>query len=155
MFVSRHLLWFFIVAFIVSGSAAQGKFFVKVSHDTIQMDQVLNIEFVIENLEGEFTPPDFSDFTVASGPMTSSQFSSINGKVSQKKSLTYVIIPKETGDITIGHAILFNKEQHYETAPVDIYVLSHDSSYQPKRKQHRIIENPNATPSKKRMLKRI
>ena len=76
----------FLVFTISSLLAQKGSFSVTVDKDTIFQDEVIQIEFLLDNLEGKFVAPDFKSFNIASGPNTSSSFTIINGEVSQKKS---------------------------------------------------------------------
>ncbi len=151
----RILLLFLVfnsASLIVAG---QSKFIVKVSHDTISMDEALKVEFIIENLEGEFITPSFDGFTVASGPMTSSSFTMINGDVTQKKSVSYLLIPQDSGSLRVSPAKLVTGDKEYSTQSIDIFVLDRNSKYRRSTKGDKIIGKSISSPSTKRVLKRI
>jgi hypothetical protein len=150
----RHLLLILLAVSIGHICTGQGKFSVKISHDTISIDETIKLEFLIQNIDGTFTPPDLSDFTIASGPMTSSQYSMINGEVTQSKTYTYILIPRGDGDIVIPPAILTKGDEQHATQPIDIYVTARHSGYKRQSNQERTIISPTS-PTKRRILKRI
>jgi hypothetical protein len=156
----------FTFIFLLAGlaQAQKGSFSVKVDKDTMFTDEVLKVEFLIDNLTGNFKAPDFSGFRLVAGPNTSSSMSIINGEISQKKSYSYVLMPDETGLLYIGSASLKTENDNIETEPIDIVVLDvYDNNRKINRKQktfRRDIDTnssePNTEKSKtKRVLKKI
>lgn len=107
--------------------AQSGSFTVKVDKDTMYQDEVIKVEFLLDNLTGNFKAPDFIGFRVVSGPNTSSSFSMINGEVSQKKSYTYLLMPQAKGHQVIGEAYVQNDTGTITSDAVDIYVLDTDN----------------------------
>jgi hypothetical protein len=95
----------------------------EISQDTILLGNVLEIRYTIENTQGDFQAPDFDGMTVVSGPNVSSQFSMINGKVSQSSSYTYFLMPQDVGTYQIHQANLENGENTWSTEPMTIIVL--------------------------------
>jgi hypothetical protein len=141
-------------------NAQKGSFSVKVDKDTMFTDEVLKVEFFIDN----FKAPDFSGFRLVAGPNTSSSMSIINGEVSQKKSYSFVLIPEDTGIVTIGAATLKTDDDIIDTESIDIVVLDASANYKKiNRKQktfRRDIDLGASEPSKeksttKRVLKKI
>jgi hypothetical protein len=120
----------FALVFLFCGflHAQQGSFTVKIDKDTMFADEVVKVDFYIDNLTGNFTAPDFSEFRLVSGPNTSSSMSIINGSVSQKKSYSYLLMADKTGTLQIGSAILKSEGDIIETDPVRIVVLAAEST---------------------------
>lgn len=137
--------------------ATSQSFTVQYRYDTLGIDDILQVDFTIKNLDGKFIPPKFDDFTVASGPNTSSQFSMINGVTDQIKTYSYILIPNKTGDIIIPSALLVQDDLEYKTETASIHVFSRDE----KRKSSKKENMPSNTidqlpkPTKKRVLKKI
>lgn len=98
-------------------------FKLELSKDTILLGNVIELRYSIENTQGDFKAPDFSDFTMVSGPNVSSQFSMINGRVTQSSSYTYFLRPETEGTYEIEAAQLENGESVWHTDPVKITVL--------------------------------
>jgi BatD DUF11 like domain len=161
-----RLMWFFAfcICFLNIVSAQKGSLSVKVDKDTLYQDEVVNVEFLLDNLSGNFTAPDFNGFRIVSGPNTSSSFSMINGAVSQKKSYSYVLMPQATGDQQIGEAVVSTDEDKLITDLVSVYVLSTDKLSPSSKSRQRVYkyDTPGMTkdttikaPNKKRVLKKI
>jgi len=111
----------FIYCVVVSISAQ--RFEVVVSKDTILAGNVVNLTFVVEDLEGDFVPPDMSAYSVISGPNVSSHVSVINGVVTRRGNYNYVFIIKEEGEVVIPSASFITDRSTYETKPTTIMVL--------------------------------
>lgn len=105
-------------------SAQEAKFSVTVNSDSVLLGNYLKVSFLLENANGsEFAPPAFENFTVVSGPNTSSSMSIVNGVVSQSISYTYYIEPSDIGSYYITPASIATEEKVLETQPVEIQVL--------------------------------
>ena len=114
-------------------SAQEVVFKQELSYDTLLMGNVLEIKYSIENANGDFQAPEFQGFTIISGPNVSSQFSMINGTITQSASYTYFLRPNVEGVITIESASLENGENLWTTEPIDIVVQANPDG---------IIQNP-------------
>ncbi len=68
--------------------------------------------------------PDIKKVALLSGPMQSSNYTYINGKMSSKKSLSYTFVAMEPGRVTIPaiEVILGNKTYH--TQPLDFVIVA-------------------------------
>jgi len=146
------------VASLVFGQ--QGSLSVKVNKDTVSKDEVVTVEFMLDNLTGNFQAPDFSGFQVVSGPNTSSSFRMMNGEVSQKKSYSYALVPMEEGNLVIGPASVENNGDIISTEDIEIYVSDKYQSNKSGMKDRTFIyesgnERAPKTPKKKRPLKKI
>lgn len=106
-------------------------FAVRVSSDSILIDQALRVDFEISNINGVFTPPDFLDFRVISGPNTSSSFSMINGIVTQKASYSYTLRANTPGKYILSPARVKTEDKEYLTREVEITVLGTDEMLSP------------------------
>jgi len=85
------------------------------------------------NAEGErFKGPDFKDWRVLSGPMssTSSSIQIINGKMNRSftQSYTYIISPTKEGKISIGSAQVVVDGETYKSQPVTVKVVKSNTS---------------------------
>lgn len=137
---------------------------VKVDKDTMYQDEVVKVEFLLDNLTGNFTAPDFVGFRVVSGPNISSSFSMINGEVSQKKSYTFLLMPQTTGLQIVGEATVQNDTGIIKTDAVEIYVEGTEnlrSGNRPKQRRYTFESDGNKQATErlktkpKRVLKRI
>ena len=95
---------------------------VEVSSDSLLYGNYFEVRFTIENAAGDFEAPDFDGFEVLSGPNTSSSFSMINGKVTQKASYAYVLRPVREGILYIHPAVFRTGGEVLETEPLLIQV---------------------------------
>lgn len=105
----------------------------KVSFDVnvkmiVATGEAFKVEFALNASpdKNSFTPPDFSEFDVLAGPATSSGHSMqfINGSMSKSVSytITYVLLPRESGTFTIGSAAIKVDGKRYTTRPTQIEV---------------------------------
>jgi hypothetical protein len=95
-----------------------------ISTDSILMDNVVKLSFVLENAEGsEFDFPELNgNFDIISGPNTMSSMSMINGKVSQSVTYTFYLKPREVGQYVIPAASVKVKGKVMETSPLEVKV---------------------------------
>ena len=105
----------------------------KVSFDVnvkmiVATGEAFKVEFALNASpdKNSFTPPDFSEFDVLAGPATSSGHSMqfINGSMSKSVSytITYVLLPRESGTFSIGSAAIKVDGKRYTTRPTQIEV---------------------------------
>ena len=96
-----------------------------VSKNKLGVNQRLRIEFTI-NKQGadNFKPPNFKNFKIVGGPSQSVSQSWINGKVSFKKSYTYIIQPKSKGAYNIPPASIEIAGKTVKSNTIKIVVLS-------------------------------
>ena len=96
----------------------------ELSYDTVYMGNALQIKYSIQNANGDFQAPDFDGFAIVSGPNVSSQFSMINGVVTQSASYIYFLQPEAPGIYTLAPAVLANGDNQWSTEPIVITVLA-------------------------------
>ncbi|NJW54766.1 BatD family protein, partial [Salinimicrobium oceani] len=101
-----------------------------------------------------FTPPQFSDFTVVGGPNQSVSQSWVNGKKSFSKTYSYFLAPKKRGNLTIGQAEITIEGTVYKTSPVQVEVTAavdqptdgENSEYIASESIHLVAEISNTNP---------
>ena len=127
-------------AFIVSPLLMWGQdkavFSVRLSSDSILLGNYFEVRFTLENAQGDqFEAPDFEEFYVVTGPNVSSNFSMINGTVSQQVTYSYYLEPKETGNYYIQPASIIIDGSVVETEPVEVLVVPNPDG---------VKQNPNS-----------
>ena len=90
--------------------------------------EAFKVEFSLnaEPEKNSFTPPDFSEFDILAGPVTSTghsvQFSGGNMTKSVNYTISYVLLPHKSGSFTIGSAAIRVDGKRYTTNPTQIEV---------------------------------
>ncbi|HEX4851088.1 MAG TPA: BatD family protein, partial [Puia sp.] len=86
--LSRFLLLFSLIVSSIA-SVAQVKFTTVISSKEIGRNDLVQVEFVVENAQQieHLNPPAFPDFHIVQGPIQSSGMSVINGNMTQYKAL--------------------------------------------------------------------
>ncbi len=116
-----------IIALVLLASSvaqAQVNFEAKVSKDKLGVNERLRIDFEMNQDGDNFRPPSFEGFTLVGGPNQSVSQSFVNGKRSFKKTYTFFLEPKSTGNKTIQQAEVVVDGTTYKTSPVDIEVTA-------------------------------
>lgn len=122
-FISLFLI--FSTLFFTENSFAQTKFSVVCPDKKIGKDDLLKIQFKVENASDvdNITPPSFDNFEIVSGPNQERSQSNINGKISGYVALGYSLRPLSTGTFRIGSATAVADGKNYKTDPVTITVV--------------------------------
>lgn len=123
---------FILLSFAGFYSNAQS-FTMQLSTDSILLGNVIQLQYKIEDSNGEFEAPQFENIQIVSGPNLSSSMQIINGQTSSKKQISYILRPTELGSIYIPPAYLLTEEYTLETEPMEIHVYPNPEG---------IIENP-------------
>lgn len=105
-------------------ASAQVKFEAKVSKQKLGVNERLRIDFEMNQDGDNFTPPDFSNFTVIGGPNQSVSNSWINGVRSFSKTYSYFLAPKGRGNFNISQATINIGGETYKTTPIKIEVTA-------------------------------
>ncbi len=100
-----------------------GSFEVLIGSDSILDGNYFEVRFTAQNLKGRFVAPDWDDLQVVGGPNQSSSMQMINGKTSQKSSITFFLKAPGVGNWTIPPAYWESEDQTWETSPIDIICL--------------------------------
>ena len=103
---------------LLGAAQAQVKFSTVINSPEIGKDDYLEVTYSVANASSvsSLTPPNFTGFTIVSGPMEQNSMSLINGAVTKAQGVTYVLKPAAIGRYTIagatavvdGHAITSN-----------------------------------------------
>jgi len=118
--------------FFVETSFAQVKFSVVCPEKKIGKNDLLQIQFKVDNASNvdNITPPSFDNFIIVSGPNQQRSMTSINGKVSQSVSIGFSLRPTSTGKFTIGSATAIADGNTLKTSPITIEVVAGSISRQ-------------------------
>ncbi len=104
-------------------------FSTKVSSEKVAQNTVFNVQFELENAQGDnFQPPPFENFKVVGGPSTSSSTMIMNGSVSRSESWTYSLLAIKEGTFTIGSANVAAGRKVLTTRPITIEVVKEKSA---------------------------
>jgi hypothetical protein len=124
------VLIFFIAIFAIQSSYAQIKFSAICPEKKIGKNDLLQIQFKIENAKNVETiiPPSFKNFEVVSGPNQQSGMTSINGKIDQYIAISFFLQPKSTGKFSIGSAIARADGKKFFSNPIVVEVTAASAS---------------------------
>lgn len=96
---------------------------------------MFNVTFVLKADGLKFTPPTFKNFTLVSGPSTSSEFSFINGQTSRQMKYTYTLRADKKGDFTIDPATVIVNGEKLNSNPIKVSVLEPSQAVKEQRNQ--------------------
>lgn len=94
--------------------------YAQVSSKKVQVGVPFEYAVVISVSTNNFTPPSLKDFDIVGGPNQSSSVQYVNGAMSQQLIISYNLVAKREGKLTIGAASVNSNGQKFETAPVII-----------------------------------
>ncbi len=116
--------WFLFVLFGLTAFCAQAQnVYAQVNAKKVQVGGQFEYAIVITVNASNFTPPNFKDFDVVSGPNQSNSVQYVNGAMSQQLVISYGLVAKKEGKYTIGPAAVMSGNQKLETQPVTIEVV--------------------------------
>jgi hypothetical protein len=107
------------VLFSISSLQAQ-KLTVQVSSNKVQVGAAFQVVFTVNAQPSTYTPPDFKDFDIFSGPNTSQSMQYVNGALSQSFSISFLIAAKKEGKIQIGSMVMVVNGQNITSNPITI-----------------------------------
>ncbi|MFL1894369.1 BatD family protein [Aquimarina sp. 2-A2] len=150
----KLMLWVLFTLSAVTFSTAQVKFEAKVSKKKLGVNERLRVDFEMNQDGDNFTPPDFSGFSVVGGPNQSISNSWINGKRSYAKTFSYFLAPTQRGKFTIAQAQIQIDGETYKTLPVRVEVTAavdkpkdgNNSDYIASENLHLVAEVSKANP---------
>ena len=112
------------LAFAASMVGQEPVFTAVVSLDSVLLGNRLELTFKLENTQdGEIVLPDLEGFNLLAGPNYSSMMSMVNGAVTQSKSYTYILEPKDIGNYFIPPVSVMVDDKFLETLPIEIVVF--------------------------------
>src|SRR5690606_27870766 len=131
---------FLIVILLQTISLAQS-FNASVSSTKVGISDQFQVSFTFEgddiNSLKNFSPPDFKNFLVLSGPNQSTSMQIINGAVSASLTYSYYLQPRDVGNFTIGSASISFKGTTYKSDPIKIEVVKGSLQQQNVQRQQR------------------
>lgn len=143
--LSKHFFaWLILLSCAVPNllPAQEIVFSTEPSSKKLGLKDQFQVSFVLTNGSNisDFQPPSFNGFQVLSGPLQSSQrnISIINGHTKESSTirLSYILQPKEKGELTIDGASIKINGRSYSSNPITIQVVSGGiASHQPGRQR--------------------
>ena len=102
----------------------QVKFYAQVNPAIVHTEEVFEVKFILENTNGNnFSQPDFSNFTLMSGPNRMNSMTVINGNMKKSQIISFSLLAKKPGSFTIGQGAINADDQLLTTKPLKIEVL--------------------------------
>ena len=129
--LTRYL--FFILLFLTKVSFGQS-FITRVSATTIGKKDVLQIEYIAEDVEmDQFVLPGFNKWTVVSGPNLSSSTVATGNMIKQQMVYSVIVQPTTTGTLLVpgATALINNKPQRSNTIVIQVKNTDHVAGSQP------------------------
>jgi hypothetical protein len=111
-----------LLIFSALWAAGQG-FSAQVSNKRVQVGVPFELAFTIAVQASNFSPPNLSEFDIVSGPNQSSSVQIINGAMSQQVIISYGLVAKKEGKVTIGAASIQSGNQKLNSSPIAIEVV--------------------------------
>ena len=112
----------FSLFLFINISQAQS-FYAQVSSKKVQVGVPFEYSVVFTINTGNYTPPNFKDFDVISGPNQSNSYQNVNGVGSQQIIISFGLVAKHEGKYTIGPSSTMSGSQKLETAAINIEVV--------------------------------
>lgn len=139
------------MVFSVSKLSAQ-KVTVQVSSSKVQVGVPFQVAFTFNATPNTYTPPNFKDFDVYSGPNQSQSVQYVNGNMSASFTISYLIAAKKEGKITIGPMVIVSGNQSFQSNPLTIEAVKGNVSPQQNQQQNanaqQTPDDPNAYSTK-------
>ncbi len=101
----------------------QTQFIAKADRYTVGKNEQFTVTFSINDQASKFTAPDFGDFQVVQGPMTSQNTVIQNFEMVVQLSYTFVLRPRRVGNLTIGAASIQAGSEKLYSKPLEIKVV--------------------------------
>jgi len=130
----KYFLTVFIFLNAVVPNFAQG-LKVQVSKNKLSLGEYLEVKYTIDGgNDRNFKTGSFNNLKIAQGPNSSSNMQWINGKFSQSKTYSYVLLPQKEGILEIPQASVQIKGKLYKSSPIKI-VVKKDALYDQQQKK--------------------
>jgi hypothetical protein len=130
-----------ILFFSFSETRAQ-KLSVQVSSNKVQVGSPFQIVFTVNAQPSTYTPPNFQDFDIFSGPNTSQSMQYANGSMSQSFSISFLIAAKKEGKLKIGPMTMVVNGQNIASNPVNIEATKGAVPPGQQQQQTSTVQNP-------------
>lgn len=132
--IAEKLIATLLLLCACSFSFAQ-KIQVQVSNSKVQVGVPFQIAFTVNSTPSTYTPPNFKDFDIYSGPNQSSSMQYSNGNMSQSFSISFLIAAKKEGKITIGPMQMVVGGQTIQSNPLTIEAVKGNVAPQQQQQQ--------------------
>ncbi|TNF77515.1 MAG: protein BatD, partial [Bacteroidetes bacterium] len=113
-------------------------FELKLSKESLGVNERLRVDFTMNRDGDNFVPPDFKGFRILMGPSQAISSSWINGVRTYSKSYSYTLQPLAKGKYTIGQASIVIRGETYKTIPREVTVTE-------------AVDQPNGAPAADRI----
>jgi hypothetical protein len=113
---------------LVSSCCGAQTFSTNISATKIGLKQYVTVSYEVgngNNIES-FAPPKYNNWLVVAGPNNSSYTSSINGQVTKRTSITYMLQPQKTGKLVIDGSSIVVDGKKLESKPLVVEVVAQD-----------------------------
>ncbi len=133
--IKRQIISNLIILILLAGyNLSAQSFKASVDRTTIGLGQNLQVDFTFSNgdlnqLSG-FTPPNFSNANLLSGPNESRSMQIINGQVSGSLTYSFIIHPSKIGKLRIGSASIKYKGKKLTSNSISVNVVKASSAPQ-------------------------
>jgi hypothetical protein len=122
------------------------------SKSKVEVGEPFQLNFQLSDGElSDFQPPDISNFTLLSGPSPTYQSQNLNGRISSKTTITYLLKGKNTGSFTISGASVMVGSKRMVALPVKIQVVAAS----PKKKPANAQDPPSGTLSQSELFQYV
>ena len=124
--LKKYLLTLLVICAATLTTVAQTfRFTTAVNTNTIAMDEMVHIQFMLENPVNlsQFSPPQFTGFNVVQGPQQMQGSSYVNGKGTDYIAFSYILQPTKAGSFTIPGATARVDGKLVKSNPVNIEVV--------------------------------
>jgi hypothetical protein len=120
----KHKIIFLIFVLYSINGYSQTRFTSSVNRNKVALNEQFSLTFTINDRGDQFKPPNLSNFSIISGPSTSSSTSIINGKMTRENAYSYKLRAKKKGIFTIGPASIYSNGKLYTSKVISIQVLN-------------------------------
>jgi hypothetical protein len=120
--MKRRVFWlmFWLTSALLYQNGGAQSFYGHVNSKKVQVGEPFDFQIVITVNAANYVAPSFKDFDIVAGPYQSNSTQNINGVVSHQIILSYALVAKKEGKLTIGPASITSNGQKLETQPVVI-----------------------------------
>jgi hypothetical protein len=119
--IRQWILVLFSTLMLLPSAKAQ-TVYAQVSSKRVQVGVPFEYAIVISVSANNYTPPNFKDFDIVSGPNQSSSVQYVNGAITQQMVISFGLMARKEGKYTIGPAYVTANGQRYETSSMAIEV---------------------------------
>lgn len=103
---------------------SQTSFTSNVDRNKVGLNEQFTLTFTLNDRGDQFRSPNLSNFSIISGPSTSSSTSIINGKMTRENTYSYKLRANKKGIFTIGSASISSNSKLYSSKVISIQVLN-------------------------------